>query len=81
VTTNVQKITKDYSEEQSGDSPWFSRSWLEPRFVVLTVLAIAASYGGRELNAGRWFDSILALVAYAAGDAFGAKPARPALPA
>lgn len=75
MTVNVQNITKDYNSEQSADFTWFSQNWLEPRFVVITLLAILASFAGRELNAVRWLDSFLAIVAYTAGGVFGAKTA------
>lgn len=62
------------SQEETHALP--TKEWLEPRLVVVTALAIAASFIGGQLNLPSWLDTYLALVAYGAGGFYALTEAR-----
>ena len=71
--STVQEQTHDQSPE--APLPWLTQSWLEPRLVVVTAIAIALSFLGGRLG---WPDGVilvLNITAYLAGGIFGAKTA------
>lgn len=65
----------DQQESEEPKLAWLSQDWLEPRFVVVTALAIAASFIGGELGIPAWLDAVFGVIAFAAGGLFGAKTA------
>lgn len=56
---------------QSSDHARFTRAWLEPRFVVITLIALLASLAADRLGAPALLILLLNLTAYAAGGFFG----------
>jgi Cd2+/Zn2+-exporting ATPase len=50
---------------------WRSREWLEPRFVVLTALAIALSLVSERLEAPHWLTTLFNVSSYLTGGIFG----------
>lgn len=65
---------------QDGNQPserpvWLTQSWLEPRLVVVTLLAIIASFISERAGAPDTLTLVLNVISYAAGGVFGAKTA------
>lgn len=56
-------------------TPWLSQSWLEPRLVVVTALALGLSVLGTHLEWPAEIILILNILSYLAGGIFGAKTA------
>jgi Cd2+/Zn2+-exporting ATPase len=63
------------SEGASFRPVWLTQAWLEPRFVVITLLAILASLIAERLAAPDWLILSFNVISYAAGGIFGAKTA------
>jgi Zn2+/Cd2+-exporting ATPase len=61
--------------EDSGRSHWLTEEWLEPRLVVITGLAILASFAANRLDAPGWLVLVFNLISYAAGGVFGVRNA------
>jgi Cd2+/Zn2+-exporting ATPase len=60
----------------SSEKPrWLSKAWLEPRLVVVTLLAIALSLLVERLGASNNLVLVLNVISYMAGGFFGAKGA------
>lgn len=74
MATRAQALDQSGQEEQPVRR-WLSQSWLEPRLVVVTLLAIAASFFGERLGAPDWLVTVFNLTSYVAGGTFGAKTA------
>lgn len=53
----------------------FSQQWLEPRLVVVTVLALGLSLLAERAEAAPWLILVLNIISYVAGGVFGAKTA------
>jgi Cd2+/Zn2+-exporting ATPase len=56
-------------------SPWMNQTWLAPRLVVVTALALGASLVGERLGAPDWLLLVLNIISYIAGGIFGARNA------
>ena len=77
MATNTGIFTdKNQTEQEDNQSfNWLSQGWLEPRLVVITVLAIGASFIGERIGAPDWLVLIFNITSYLAGGIFGAKTA------
>lgn len=65
-------MPREHLQESQPSTPkWLTQSWLEPRFVVITALAIVLSLFSERLNAPAWLTLVFNLTAYAAGGFFG----------
>ena len=68
----VLKQTTETIQEASPTRPkWLTRAWLEPRFVVLTALAIVLSLISERLEAPQWLTIVLNVSSYLTGGVFG----------
>ena len=75
---NAINTTNDYPrvEKKPSQTPvWLTQAWLEPRFVVITALAIAAGWLGERNDFPDGVMLVIAGVAFFAGGLFGAKSA------
>jgi Zn2+/Cd2+-exporting ATPase len=72
--THIQPIVQLRTDPDSK-SHWLTQSWLEPRLVVVTALAIAASLIAERLDANPTIILLLNILSYIAGGIFGAKGA------
>lgn len=54
---------------------WLTQSWLEPRFVVITLAAIVLGALAEGAGLPEWVIAVCAVTAYVAGGVFGAKTA------
>ncbi|NDJ61706.1 MAG: cadmium-translocating P-type ATPase [Chloroflexi bacterium] len=54
---------------------WLTQEWLEPRLVIVTLLAIIASFIGARAGASDGLVLVLNITSYVAGGFFGAKTA------
>lgn len=72
MATMVQSVKE---KQPTSQSVWLTQEWLEPRLVVVTALAIAASFIGERIGLPEWLVLIFNVTAYAAGGIFGAKTA------
>ena len=61
--------------EQSTPGWQLSQSWLEPRLVVVTALAIILSLLSERLGAPEWLTLVFNITSYVAGGFYGAKTA------
>lgn len=69
---SVVSQTNENLQTKSHVRPkWLSREWLEPRFVVLTALAIALSLGSERLEAPHWLTTLFNVSSYLTGGIFG----------
>ncbi|MEZ4669091.1 MAG: heavy metal translocating P-type ATPase [Anaerolineae bacterium] len=73
MTTTV--ATQQQEKIQPDRPKWFTQAWLEPRFVVITALAIGLSFLGERIGAPAWLITVFNLIAYGAGGIFGVKTA------
>jgi len=65
-----------HSAEKESQTPvWLTQDWLEPRFVVVTLVAILTSLAADALGAPGWVSAVLGVIAYLAGGVFGVKSA------
>ncbi len=53
----------------------FSQAWLEPRLVILTLVALIVSVVADAMGAPRWMNTLCAVVAYGAGGFYGVQSA------
>jgi len=65
----------EHSENAASRPQWLTQAWLEPRLVVVTALAIVASFAAERLGAPDALVLLFNVVSYAAGGIFGAKTA------
>ncbi len=63
------------SEQTSARPPWLAQSWLEPRFVVVTLAAIALSLLSERLDWPGWLTTAFNVLSYVTGGVFGLKGA------
>lgn len=76
MTSNTGLIPHDdTTDDHSEKSIWLAQSWLEPRLVVITGLAIGLSLLGSHFDAPDWVILLLNITSYVAGGVFGAKTA------
>jgi Zn2+/Cd2+-exporting ATPase len=68
-------VTVQQSEPKPDHPHWLTQAWLEPRFVVVTAIAIGLSLVGERVGAPGWLIIVFNLTAYGAGGIFGAKTA------
>lgn len=71
IPTTQQQTTSTETER----APWLSQSWLEPRLVGVTALALGLSVLGTHLEWPAEIILILNILSYLAGGIFGAKTA------
>src|SRR5690606_6788148 len=50
---------------------WLTQAWLEPRFVVVTLVAILLSIAAERADAPQIIIALLGVIAYIAGGTFG----------
>lgn len=74
MTSTIQSFTAQ-PDDSTPATRRLTQDWLEPRLVVVTALAIAASLVAERLNADATLILVLNLLSYAAGGIFGAKGA------
>ncbi|MDX1991123.1 MAG: heavy metal translocating P-type ATPase [bacterium] len=74
MATHIQPISQPRTEPDSKPN-WLTQSWLEPRLVVVTALAIAASLIAERLDTSPTLILLLNILSYLAGGIFGAKGA------
>lgn len=69
----------NFVSREGGQPPerpvWLTQSWLEPRLVVVTLIAIIASFISERAGAPDALTLIFNVISYAAGGIFGAKTA------
>jgi Cd2+/Zn2+-exporting ATPase len=64
------------NEQLQHERPrWQTQTWLEPRLVVITALALAGSLIAEQVGAPGWLILLLNIASYVAGGFFGAKGA------
>lgn len=73
-------VVNVHSERENQTQPstrptWLTQAWLEPRLVVVTLLAIIASLIAERAEAPGWLILTFNVISYAAGGIFGAKTA------
>ncbi len=75
--STIQEQTHEAPQESMNGPQWpaLTKSWLEPRLVVVTALAIAFSLLGERLGWSETVILLLNITAYVAGGIFGAKTA------
>jgi Cd2+/Zn2+-exporting ATPase len=73
--TTHDKTSNNAPPNDDGVQSIFSQAWLEPRFVVVTLIAIIASFIGERLDAPAWLILVFNITSYIAGGLFGAKEA------
>ncbi|MAS32436.1 MAG: cadmium-translocating P-type ATPase [Anaerolineaceae bacterium] len=72
---------KSQNQTEETDHPeqtlphWLTQSWLEPRLVVVTGVAIVLSVISARLHAPDWLVLLMNITSYVAGGLFGAKTA------
>lgn len=71
----TQKAQTNNQPQTQGESTRMTLAWLEPRLVVVTVVALALSVLGERLNAPDGVVLVLNIISYVAGGFFGAKTA------
>src|SRR5690606_11385755 len=71
----TQKAQTNNQPQTQGESTRMTLAWLEPRLVVVTVVALALSVLGERLNAPNGVVLVLNIISYVAGGFFGAKTA------
>lgn len=54
---------------------WLTTEWLEPRLVIVTLVALIAGTTLERTDVPSWIVTVLAVIAYVAGGVFGAKGA------
>lgn len=68
----IMSMTNEGLQDQpSPRLKWLSREWLEPRFVVLTALAIGLSLVSERLEAPPWLTTLFNVSSYLTGGVFG----------
>jgi Cd2+/Zn2+-exporting ATPase len=68
--------TQPLDTHEQGDSDgWLTAAWLEPRLVVVTLVAILLSAVSEAQGAPAWLTLLFNLISYAAGGVFGVKTA------
>ncbi|MBI5668359.1 MAG: cadmium-translocating P-type ATPase [Chloroflexi bacterium] len=72
----MSAITQSGEQAQPGGTPqWLSQAWLEPRFVVITLVALLVSLLAQRLGWPAWTQAALGITAYFTGGLFGLKGA------
>ena len=67
-----QPTTTNQNEDQPSR---FSQAWLEPRFVVITLIAIVIGGLAERADAPDWLIALIAITAYVTGGVFGVRGA------
>ncbi|MFN8375450.1 MAG: heavy metal translocating P-type ATPase [Anaerolineae bacterium] len=62
-------------QTQKQTPRWLTQEWLEPRLVVITLLALLASIASENLGVPRWLHLTFDIISYAAGGFYGTKKA------
>ncbi len=75
MVSNAATINQTRHDEPAEQPRWLSQEWLEPRFVIITGLALVGSFIGHQIGAPVWTDTVFALIAFGAGGIFGARTA------
>jgi Cd2+/Zn2+-exporting ATPase len=75
MSTLIETRQEQQKSEPSERPVWLTQSWLEPRLVIITALAIVASLIAERLEAPEGLILILNITSYVAGGVFGAKTA------
>lgn len=74
-TIEAQHKTSRPTFAEEEKPPILSQAWLEPRLVLVTLLAIIGSWASQQAGAPEWVTLLLNIVSYLAGGFFGAKTA------
>lgn len=69
--TVLQQANEIVQDPPSEEQKWLSRAWLEPRFVVLTILAIVLGIISERLEAPEWLITVFNVSSYITGGVFG----------
>ncbi len=69
--TAISRPNENVSDTPPARPNWQTQAWLEPRFVVLTLLAIVLSITAEKLNAPHTLITILNVSSYITGGVFG----------
>jgi Cd2+/Zn2+-exporting ATPase len=75
MATAIATQTSPRPEKQPEPHSWLTQSWLEPRLVVVTALAILGSILAERLSAPQELVLVLNILSYVAGGIFGVKTA------
>ncbi len=67
----ISRQNENVNNNPPAHPTWLSRNWLEPRFVVLTLLAIVLSIIGERLEVPHWLITALNVSSYITGGVFG----------
>ncbi len=73
--TSTTLVKTSTSDAQTQKPRWLTQSWLEPRLVVVTAIAIGLSLLGERLNAPHALILVINIISYIAGGLFGTKGA------
>lgn len=68
-------LPKTSPQTQTHATTWLKKEWLEPRLVIVTLLALLASLTAERLAAPHWLILTLNVISYAAGGFYGTKSA------
>ncbi|MBZ0275739.1 MAG: cadmium-translocating P-type ATPase [Anaerolineae bacterium] len=71
----ITAIEDQPENEAQPTTRWFSQEWLEPRLVVVTLVAILLSLAGEQFGWSPTLVLIFNITSYVAGGVFGAKTA------
>src|SRR5262249_27465437 len=63
--------TREQAQATEAQPYWLSKAWLEPRFVVVTLLAILLSLAAESAGAPSFVIALLGVIAFVAGGTFG----------
>lgn len=67
----ISMAREELRESESTQQKWLTKNWLEPRFVVITAIAIVLSLLSEHFQAPAWLTLIFNLTAYTTGGLFG----------
>ncbi|RMG70383.1 MAG: cadmium-translocating P-type ATPase [Chloroflexi bacterium] len=68
-------VSNRNTEAENKKQQWFNQAWLEPRLVVVTLLAMILGVLANTWHLPTWVEAIFAVIAFIAGGVFGAKGA------
>lgn len=67
----ISRQNESVSDNSSARPKWMAAAWLEPRFVVLTLLAIVLSIITERIEAPHWLTMVFNVSSYITGGVFG----------
>ena len=73
--TSITEIRENIPQTEQHRPRWLTQSWLEPRLVVVTLIAIVLSLLAERAEAPEWLILVLNITSYVAGGIFGLKGA------